>query len=108
MGTQFEKYLAAVVQPAPVFLNRQSTVEKARRLIYEAGKNGAKLVAFPEAWIPTFPYWPRALPLGDRELSQEAWVKLYEESVEIPGPDTDALGQAARDAGCYVVIGVNE
>lgn len=108
MGVRFEKYSAAVAQAAPVFLNRHATVEKACRLIYEAGKNGAKLVAFPEAWIPTFPYWPRALPLGERELSQEAWVKLYQESVEIPGPDTDALGQAARDAGCYVVIGVNE
>lgn len=108
MGTQFEKYVAAVVQAAPVFLNRKATVEKACQLIREAGSNGARLVAFPEAWIPTFPYWPRALPLGEREWSQEAWVRLYEESVEIPGPDTNALGQAARDAGCYVVIGVNE
>lgn len=108
MGTQFEKYVAAVVQAAPVFLNRKATVEKACQLIREAGSNGARLVAFPEAWIPTFPYWPRALPLGEREWSQEAWVRLYEESVEIAGPDTNALGQAARDAGCYVVIGVNE
>lgn len=108
MGTQFEKYLAAVVQAAPVFLNRQSTVEKACRLIREAGKNGAKLVAFPEAWIPTFPHWPRALPVGERELSQAAWVRLYEESVEIPSPDTQAMGEAAREAGCHVVMGINE
>jgi predicted amidohydrolase len=83
-------------------------VEKACRLIREAGKNEARLVVFPEAWIPTFPHWPRALPVGERELSQEAWVKLYQESVEIPGPDTRLLGEAARDAGCYVVLGVNE
>lgn len=108
MGVRFERYVAAVVQAAPVFLDREATVEKACRLIREAGKRGARLVAFPEAWIPTFPYWPRALPLGERELSQEAWVKLYEESVEIPGPDTQAIGQAAREAGCYVVMGVNE
>ncbi|MBI2358649.1 MAG: hypothetical protein HYV04_07035, partial [Deltaproteobacteria bacterium] len=108
MGTQFEKYLAAVVQAAPIFLNRRATVEKACRLIREAGKNGAKLVAFPEAWIPTFPHWPRALPAGERELSQAAWVRLYEESVEIPGSDTRAMGEAAREAGCHVVMGVNE
>ncbi len=108
MGIPFEKYVAAVVQAAPVFLNRKATVEKACRLIHEAGEKGARLVVFPEAWIPTFPYWPRALPLGERELSQEAWVRPYEESVEIPGPDTQVLGVAARDAGCFVVVGVNE
>jgi predicted amidohydrolase len=108
MGISFDKYTAAVVQAAPVFLDRKRTVEKACRLIHEAGKNGAKLVAFPETWIPTFPHWPRALPVGGRELSQQAWVQLYQESVEIPGPDTQALGEAARDAACHVVIGVNE
>ncbi len=108
MGIPFEKYVAAVVQAAPVFLNRKATVEKACRLIREAGTKGASLVVFPEAWIPTFPHWPRALPLGERELSQEAWVRLYEESVEIPGPDTQVMGEACRDAGCYVVVGVNE
>lgn len=108
MGARFEKYIAAVVQAAPVFLNRKATVEKACRLIREAGRKGAKLVAFPEAWIPTFPLWPRALPMGERELSQQAWVRLYEESVEIPGPDTQLLGDAAREAGCHAVIGVNE
>lgn len=105
---QFEKYVAAVVQASPVFLDRKATTEKACRLIREARKNGARLVAFPEAWIPTFPHWPRALPKGERDLSQEAWVKLYQESVEIPGAETQALGDAAKEAGCYVAIGVNE
>lgn len=108
MGAHFEKYLAAVVQAAPVFLDRKATVEKACGLIQEAGKSGAKLITFPEAWIPTFPHWPRALPKGERELSQDAWVKLYQASVEIPGPGTRALGDAAREAGSHVVIGVNE
>ncbi|MBI4527798.1 MAG: carbon-nitrogen hydrolase family protein [Deltaproteobacteria bacterium] len=108
MATQFEKYVAAVVQASPIFLNRRATTEKACKLIREARKQGARLVVFPEAWIPTFPHWPRALPKGERELSQEAWVQLYQESVEIPGPETDALSEAAREAGCHVVIGVNE
>lgn len=108
MATEFEKYVAAVVQAAPIFLNCKATTEKACRLIRQAGENGAKLVAFPEAWIPTFPHWPRALPKGERELSQEAWIKLYQESLEIPGPETVVLGEAAKEAGCHVVIGVNE
>lgn len=108
MSVAFESYRAAVVQAAPVFLNREATVEKACRLIAEVGKNGASLVAFPEAWIPSFPHWPRALPKGERELSREAWVQLYQQSVEIPGPDTKILGDAAKKAGCHVVIGINE
>lgn len=108
MAVEFEKYVAAVVQAAPVFLSASATTEKGCRLVREAGKNGAKLVVFPEAWIPTFPHWPRALPKGERDLSREAWVRLYQESVEIPGPETRALGEAAREAGCHVVIGVNE
>jgi predicted amidohydrolase len=108
MGIQFDKYVAAVVQAAPVFLSRKRTVEKACRLIGEAGQKGAKLVVFPEAWIPTFPHWPRALPKGERNLSQDAWVALYEESIEIPSCDTKVLGDAAKAAGCHVVIGVNE
>jgi predicted amidohydrolase len=108
MGNQFDKYLAAVVQASPIFLNRERTVEKACDLVREAARHGAKLIVFPEAWIPTFPHWPRALPKGERELSQEAWVALYQQSVEIPGPDTQALGAAAKQAGCHVVVGVNE
>ena len=108
MAVQFETYSAAVVQAAPIFLDRRATTEKACKLIREAGKNGARLVAFPEAWIPSFPHWPRALPKGERDLSQDAWIKLYQESVEIPGVETQALGEVAREAGCYVVIGVNE
>lgn len=108
MGIEFEKYLAAVVQAAPVFLKRDATVEKACRLIRQAASNGAKLVVFPEAWIPSFPHWPRALPKGERELSQDAWVALYQESVEVPGPATAVLGEAAKESGCIVVMGINE
>ena len=56
------KFTAAAVQASPIFLDRRATVEKACHLMKEAGKKGASLVVFPEAYLPTFPYWPRALP----------------------------------------------
>ena len=52
----------AAVQTAPVFLDREATVAKARDLIAEAARNGARLVVFPEAFIPTYPDWVWAIP----------------------------------------------
>ncbi len=102
------KFTAAAVQASPIFLNRQATVEKACHLIKEAGKKGASLVVFPEAYIPTFPYWPRAIPHPDRGLSIDAYVQLYEQAVEVPSPEADQLCAAAKEANLCVVMGMTE
>ncbi len=102
------KFTAAAVQASPVFLNRKATVEKACHLVKEAGKKGASLVVFPEAYIPTFPYWPRAIPHPDRGLSIDAYVQLYEQAVEVPSPEADQLCAAAKEANLCVVMGMTE
>ncbi len=96
----------AAVQAAPVFLEKEATIEKACRLIAEAGQNGAKLVVFPESFIPTFPYWSNYHPEGPPWA--RTFTKLFKNSVVIPSPDTEILGQAAKKAGAYVVMGLNE
>ncbi len=100
MADDFPRFVAAAVQAAPVFMDREATVEKACSLIAEAAKNGARLIVFPETWVPTYPFW-------DMRRS-DAWLELYRNAVEVPSPATERLGQAARDAGAYVAIGVNE
>ena len=90
------KFTAAAVQAAPIFLDRKATLEKACHLIKEAGRNGAALAVFPEAYVPTFPYWPRALPHPDRELSLDVYAQLYEQAVEVPSPEVDQLCAAAK------------
>ncbi|MFW6056076.1 MAG: carbon-nitrogen hydrolase family protein, partial [Chloroflexota bacterium] len=105
MGDQYPKFKAAAVQSSPVFLDREATVEKACRLIHEAARNGAELVAFPETFIPGYPYWIWL----DSPLKHDEWFgRLFKEAVEIPGPATDALCLAAKKANVYVVMGVNE
>ena len=103
-----ESYKIAVVQAAPVYMDRDATVEKACRLIAEVGRNGARLAVFPEAFIPTYPDWIWYLPPGQIALNQQLYGDLLDQSVDIPGPVTDTLCQAARDAGIHVAIGVNE
>ncbi|MFH0811832.1 MAG: carbon-nitrogen hydrolase family protein [Pseudomonadota bacterium] len=105
MPDTYPKFKAAVVQAAPVFINREATVEKACQLILEAGKGGAQLVAFPEVFIPGYPYWIWM----DVPLSYGPWQRrLFKEAVEIPSESTEALCRAAKAADTYVVIGVNE
>ena len=106
MGDEYPKFKAAAVQAAPVFLNREATVEKTCNLIGEAAENGADLIAFPETFIPTYPFWPKEI--RGRAPGYRAFVKLFKNSIEIPGPHTDILCEAARKASAYVVVGVNE
>ena len=98
----------AVVQAAPVVLNREATVSKACELISEAGRSGARLVVFPEAFIPTYPDWVWRIPPGQHRVLADMYAELLEQSVEIPSPVTENLSQAARQEGVYVAMGLNE
>jgi nitrilase len=98
----------AVVQAAPVVLDREATVSKACELIAEAGRSGARLVVFPEAFIPTYPDWVWRIPPGQHRVLADMYAELLEQSVEIPGPVTEELSKAARQAGVYVAMGLNE
>ena len=98
----------AVVQAAPVVLDREATVSKACELIAKAGRSGARLVVFPEAFIPTYPDWVWRIPPGQHRVLADIYAELLEQSVEIPGPVTEELSQAARRADVYVAMGLNE
>ncbi|MDP2718294.1 MAG: nitrilase-related carbon-nitrogen hydrolase [Dehalococcoidia bacterium] len=95
-----------VLKDAPVWFDAGGTLDKAVGLIEEAGKNGARLIVFPECWLPCFPYW--SLDYKDRTAFVDIWAKLLECSIEVPGVETEALCSAARRANTYVVMGINE
>jgi predicted amidohydrolase len=104
------KLTVAVAQATPVVLDREATVEKACEWLTEAGRRGARLLAFPETWIPCYPLWCDAGTFGKWEHApaKKLHARLARNSVEIPSPATEKLRAAARKAGVATVIGVNE
>ena len=103
-----ESFVAAVVQAAPVFLDRERSVEKAVALIKEAASEGASLVAFPEAWIPGYPSWIYHAAGWNEPRSKRTFARLQRNAVQVPGSATDALCRAAREAGVHLVVGISE
>jgi aliphatic nitrilase len=100
-----QKFKAATVQAAPVFLDTDATVDKACALIAEAAGQGARLVAFPEVFISGYPYWSWVMS----PIDGSPWFdKLARSAIEIPGPEIRKIAQAAARHRIHVVIGVNE
>lgn len=107
MGDTFPIIKGAAVQAASVFLDREGSTRKACDLIREAGAQGAKVIVLPEGFIPAHPVWFHLHPAtGNRAVRLS--TELFKNSVEVPGPEVTALGDAARDANAVVVVGVCE
>jgi predicted amidohydrolase len=105
---QLPKFRAAVVQAAPAYLDCEATVEKGLRLIEEAAAQGARLIVFPETWVPGYPFWYNFESRWNYAPGKRAYARLVKNSVDIPGPTVQILGRAAETANAYVVMGVHE
>jgi len=110
MTENIQKVRVAVVQASPILFDREATVEKVCHLTHEAAAQGAKLILFPEAFIPAY---PRGLTFGTvvgrrSSAGRRIFQRYWENSVDVPGHDTEALGKAAREESVYLAIGVIE
>ena len=101
-------FLVAAAQVAPVFLDRAATVDRACSIIREAGEAGARLVVFPEGFIPTYPLWSWFIPAGKTQALRELYSALLDNSVTVGDEATIRLCEAARQARIAVVMGINE
>jgi aliphatic nitrilase len=99
------KVRAAAVQMSPVLFDREATTAKVCALVEDAGKKGAEIVVFAETLIPYYPYFSFIKP---PVASGADHLQLIAESVDVPGPTTEAIARAARRAGAVVAVGVNE
>ncbi|MGZ4257213.1 MAG: carbon-nitrogen hydrolase family protein [Gaiellaceae bacterium] len=98
----------ACAQVEPVVFDLDATIDRIDEVAREAAGQGARLVLFPEAYIPAYPSnrWARYLAAG--QDAKGVYAKLARSSVEIPGPASDRLGSIAREHGLWLAVGANE
>ena len=104
------KFRAAVVQDGTSRQGTSTTLEKAEALIAQCGSRGAKVAVFPEAFIGGYPKGADFhIYLGARTAAgRDDFLAYYNESIVVPGPETERLGMAAKGAALFLVIGVIE
>jgi nitrilase len=99
----------AVIQHPPILANREASTDRAVELAHEAIDGGAKLLVFPEAFIPGYPTWAwRLAPGGDMQLSSEIHDLLVENAVDLGRDDLAPLREVARASGVHILCGIDE
>ncbi|MEO7366375.1 MAG: nitrilase-related carbon-nitrogen hydrolase, partial [Gemmatimonadaceae bacterium] len=104
------RVIVAVVQDE-VLAQSSVALERTAQLVRDAAADGAKLVVFPETWIPGYPAWLdvcRDAALWDHPPVKSVFARMAAESIAVPGPSFDLLAAAARDTNITLVIGVTE
>jgi nitrilase len=100
----------AVIQDSSIIMDKQATIEKVATLTKEAAKQNAKIVLFPEAFIPTYPrgmYF--GAKVGSRSDEGKTDFRRYSEnSISIPSPSMSLLSEIARENEIYLIVGIIE
>ncbi len=100
-----EQYKVAVVQAAPAFMDLKAGVEKTIALIELAAAQDARLIAFPECWIPGYPWWLWLnIPINNLKYIQQ----YHENSLVLDSESFRQISQAAKDNCIYVSLGASE
>jgi predicted amidohydrolase len=105
LGDEFHDFTLAAIQAAPVYLNREASIDKACSLIEQAGSLGASLAVFGETWVSGYASFAA---FSGHPAFGDLLRKFVLNAVEVPSPATDALCRAARLAGTDVAIGIAE
>ncbi|TQV90948.1 hypothetical protein V2A60_008408 [Cordyceps javanica] len=105
MSAVIRKYKAAAVQAEPGWFDLQKSVEKTINLIREAGEKGCKLIAFPELWIPGYPYWQWRVKYQD---SLPLLKEYHQNSLRPDSVEMQRIRSAAKEAQIFVSLGYSE
>jgi len=105
MTVTHPKFRAAAVQAAPVFLDLDASIDKAIALIVDAAAGGAQLIAFPETWLPGYPWF---IWLDSPAWGMQFIQRYHDNSLVYGTPQADRIAQAAKANRIMVVMGHSE
>jgi nitrilase len=100
----------ALVQMAPVWLNREATLEKITNQVRQAAGQGAELIVFGEALLPGYPFWPDLLD-GSRfesPVQKDLFAHYASQSVDMGAGHLQPLCRLAAEQGVAVYLGTIE
>ena len=100
----------AAVQAAPVWMDREATLDKVCRTVERAASGGASVVAFSESFVPGYPWWTSSdrLDLPQLDVVTARQAVYLRNGVDIERGDLDRVVKAARECSCFVALGVAE
>lgn len=100
-----------IIQHAPVHMDLPKSLDKAVSLIQEAAQKGAELILFGESWLSGYPAWLDHSPdvsLWDHDPMKNVFSRMVQNSIQIPGKETNLIGRIARKLNVIIGMGVNE
>jgi len=105
-----QQFKAAVIQAGSSLFDTETALQKFEQLTLDAARKGAELAVFPEAFIGGY---PKGMDFGARvgqrsDEGREWFARYYRQSIPIPGPETQRMGEIARGCDLHVVAGVIE
>jgi amidase/nitrilase len=100
-----EEFTLGAAQVAPVYHDREGTLDRTVEWIERAGREDVDLLVFPETFFPGYPYWRRSTSIS---RWTELVVDLSKNSLHVDDDAIEVVGDAVREANLHLVLGTNE
>jgi len=104
-STTHPRLRVAAVQAAPVFLDLDGTIDKTIDLMAQAAGQGVQLIAFPETWVPGYPWW---IWLDSPAWGMQFVQRYHDNALVVGSPEFDRIREAARKHRIWVSLGYSE
>jgi len=101
----------AIIQHGPEYFDKKKSLDKAVELSRTAVSKGANYIVFGETWLSGYPAWLDYCPevaFWDHQPVKDVFLKMHENGIIIPGPETDLLCKLAKELKVGICMGANE